>query len=123
MHGRRFSVIASAVLALLMFLSACASATGSDGSEDGAAIEVALAETDLVPPGNGFQIETEGAVVEAGDDVEWCEVDRDHPVHRGTTAVVLCEVRVERAGHDLKKGKDLDLGPALSFFGPDQPAQ
>jgi uncharacterized protein len=31
-------------------------------------------------------------------------------------------IALEGAGHDLKKGKGLDLAPARLFFGPDQPA-
>jgi hypothetical protein len=60
-------------LALLALAVSCVSETGSEAANSGEEVRIAdnLA---LTPPVDGIQIQTAGALIDAGDDVEWCEV-------------------------------------------------
>lgn len=60
-------------LALLASGAGCASETGSESTDGREEIRL-TAQLEIETPKAGFQVQTKGAVIEAGDDVEWCEV-------------------------------------------------
>lgn len=69
----------------------CATQTGRGAEDGGEALQVAL---ELAPPTSGFQLETRGVTIDAGDDVRWCEVlslpggaDEVYPIERIETAL------------------------------------
>jgi len=59
------------VLAIAAVTAGCATRAASGGEDDLGGVEAAV---DLAPPRQGFQLETLGVMIEAGDDMRWCEV-------------------------------------------------
>src|SRR5688500_6952549 len=55
--------------------SACAS-QAEPGFAEGATVYAAETPLELAPPRDGFQVASQGALVEPGDDVRWCETLR-----------------------------------------------
>lgn len=72
---RQIRLLRHACAAAALGAAGCASQAGPSLA-DGPAALAAEAQLELAPPKNGFQLATQGASIEPGDDVRWCEALR-----------------------------------------------
>lgn len=83
-------------LAVAAVAAGCATRAAPEGPESVGEVEAAL---ELAPPDRGFQLETLGVTVDAGDDIRWCEV-LQVPGTPGT-AFVVDRLETALGGHGL----------------------